>query len=73
MVLCASQLIPDNKSRVKVEKGVAFACPLLVFMVIFGLECQSVQSALMVLYLLVLACVVIRDDRLSVSKGVKKA
>lgn len=43
MGLGLSQLISDRKLRVKMEKAVAFGCSLVIFMVLFGLECQSSQ------------------------------
>lgn len=48
-------------------------CPLLLFAVVAGLECQTPQSMLMVVFLLCLICVVIRDDQMILVKGSKRS
>lgn len=67
-----SQLISERWLKIKLQKGVAFASPLLLFLLIVGLECQTIQSLLMVAYSLALCIEIIKDDRIQVAKGNKR-
>jgi ABC-type proline/glycine betaine transport system permease subunit len=72
LVAMLSQLILQRWLKIKVQKGIAFAGPLLLFFLIVGLECQTIQSLLMVVYSLALCIEIIKDDRIQVAKGNKR-
>lgn len=45
-----SQFISERWIKLKLQKGVAFASPILLFLFIIGLECQTIKSLLMTIY-----------------------
>jgi hypothetical protein len=56
----AVDLLPAYTKREGYLKGLAAMGPLVVFLVVFGLECQSIQLMLLCLYALALCFAVIR-------------